>query len=304
MNSLFLYYLSFVMMKCLYVSHALQPMCFSPLSLIKPGCSRFLSMKSNTKKNNIKLSLAPPSFVPHSFVPHYAPKNENQKKYVTYLQDPAVSIVLGVGPAGTGKTLFACNHAIRELKYGNIDKIVLTRPVVPVEEDLGFLPGNLVSKMDPWTRPLFDLFLEYYSKMELDSMLKSNIIEVSPLAYMRGRTFKRSFIIADEMQNCSPNQMFMITTRIGEQSKMVITGDLKQSDRGQENGLWDFLNKITPLKIQEQPLEINELQDTRFVNLRPLKNIGLVEFENTDIERSEIVRTIIELYNPEKKGNH
>jgi phosphate starvation-inducible PhoH-like protein len=261
-------------------------------------------MKSNTKKNNIKLSLAPPSFVPHSFVPHYAPKNENQKKYVTYLQDPAVSIVLGVGPAGTGKTLFACNHAIRELKYGNIDKIVLTRPVVPVEEDLGFLPGNLVSKMDPWTRPLFDLFLEYYSKMELDSMLKSNIIEVSPLAYMRGRTFKRSFIIADEMQNCSPNQMFMITTRIGEQSKMVITGDLKQSDRGQENGLWDFLNKITPLKIQEQPLEINELQDTRFVNLRPLKNIGLVEFENTDIERSEIVRTIIELYNPEKKGNH
>jgi len=216
------------------------------------------------------------------YTPLYLPKNENQKKYVDFLNDYKRNIILGVGPAGTGKTLFACSHAITELKAGNIDKIVLTRPVVPVEEDIGYLPGNLVSKMDPWTRPIMDIFQEYYSKMELDSMVKSNIIEISPLAYMRGRTFKRCIIIADEMQNCSPNQMFMIATRIGERSKMIITGDLNQSDRGKENGLYDFLSKI---KNSERILE----------------NIALVEFENGDIERSEIVRTIMELYKPEDK---
>lgn len=235
------------------------------------GC-RFISMKS---KQHIQKT----SLLKTYYTQLYLPKNENQKKYVDYLNNYKINIILGVGPAGTGKTLFACSHAISQLKAGNIDKIVLTRPVVPVEEDIGYLPGNLVSKMDPWTRPIMDIFQEYYSKMELDSMVKSNVIEISPLAYMRGRTFKRCIIIADEMQNCSPNQMFMIATRIGERSKMIITGDLNQSDRGKENGLYDFLSKI---KNSEKTLD----------------NIALVEFENGDIERSEIVRTIMELYKP------
>jgi phosphate starvation-inducible PhoH-like protein len=162
---------------------------------------------------------------PKNLAPKYKPKTENQKIYHTHLNNPDTSIVLGIGPAGCGKTLFACITALDQLKKGNIDKIVLTRPIVPVEdEEIGFLPGNLVNKMDPWTRPIFDIILEQYQQHELTQMLKNNIIEVSPLAFMRGRTFKNSFIIADEMQNSTPNQMLMLTTRIGTNSKMVITG--------------------------------------------------------------------------------
>ena len=174
----------------------------------------------------------------------YKPKTTNQELYVKYLNDPTTKILFAVGPAGTGKTMLACNQAIKELKSGNIQKIVITRPVVPVEEEeIGFLPGNINKKMDPWTRPIFDIFYEFYQKKDVEAMLYNNVIEISPLAFMRGRTFKHSYIIADEMQNSSPNQMLMLTTRIGEGSKMVITGDLKQSDRGINSGLQDFINK-------------------------------------------------------------
>ena len=197
------------------------------------------------------------------------------------MKDPAVSIVVGVGPAGCGKTLFACYTAIQELKYGNIEKIVMTRPLVSVDkEDLGFLPGTIVNKMDPWTRPIFDIFSEFYSQNEIEYMIKTGVIEISPLAYMRGRTFKYSFIIADEMQNSSPNQMLMMTTRIGEGSKMAITGDLKQSDTNTnmaENGLYDFIKKIQ---------SFNGTND----------DIRLVEMENTDIERSSVVIKVLEMY--------
>lgn len=212
--------------------------------------------------------------------PHYSPKTANQKTYCKLLADPDVSIVLGVGPAGTGKTLFACNEAIQSLKRGDIQKIVLTRPVVSVEEELGFLPGNLVMKMDPWTRPIFDILLEFYSQKDVDAMVQSGVIEISPLAYMRGRTFKRAFIIADEMQNSSPNQMMMLTTRIGEGSKMVITGDLKQSDRAVENGLLDLMRK---------------LQGYRTLNSNELR-IRSVEMGTADVERSAVVKQVLALY--------
>jgi phosphate starvation-inducible PhoH-like protein len=152
-----------------------------------------------------------------NLAPVYKPRSDNQKQYVSYLNNASVPIVFGIGPAGCGKTLFACVSAIDGLKRGLFQKIVLTRPIVPVEEEeLGFLPGTLVKKMDPWTRPLMDIFLEYYPQHEIDFMLGSGVIEISPLAYMRGRTFKRCFIIADEMQNSSPGQMLMLTTRIGD----------------------------------------------------------------------------------------
>jgi phosphate starvation-inducible PhoH-like protein len=196
-------------------------------------------------------------------------------------------LIIAVGPAGTGKTLFACLKAVSQLKNGNIRKLILTRPVVTVEEDIGFLPGNINKKMDPWTKPIFDLFLEFFSKTELDNFIHNNIIEISPLAFMRGRTFKNSFIIADEMQNSSPNQMKMLTTRIGTNSKMVITGDLNQTDIPSKNGLEDLINRINKYNLKNN----NTLNSS----------IKIINFEKEDIERSDIVKHIINLYETDDK---
>ena len=223
--------------------------------------SRFLYMK----KDSVKL-----------YCP-YTPKSENQKQYVNHLSNASNKLIFAVGPAGTGKTLFACTQAITQLKTGSISKIVVTRPIVPVEEDLGFLPGNINKKMDPWMRPVFDLFLESFSQREIDGMLQTGVIEISPLAYMRGRTFKNCFIIGDEMQNSSPSQMLMLITRIGVGSRMVITGDLKQSDKGPNSGLADFIQKYRTYK-----------KDT--------SSIQLIEFDKADIERSPIVAKILDIY--------
>jgi phosphate starvation-inducible PhoH-like protein len=225
-----------------------------------------------------------------SIAPLYKPRSQNQREYVGHLYNSSVPIVFGVGPAGCGKTLFACVRAIEGLKRGDFQKIVLTRPIVPVEEEeLGFLPGSLVKKMDPWTRPLMDIFLEHYPQHEIDFMLGSGVIEISPLAYMRGRTFKRSFIIADEMQNSTPNQMLMLTTRIGDGSKMVITGDLKQTDRSVDNGLLDIMNKIRDYGVKDGDCFGDQC------------GIELIEMNTGDIERSPIVSKIIEIYNPKPK---
>jgi len=167
------------------------------------------------------------------------------------------------------------------MKNQDIDKIVITRPIVTIEEDIGFLPGNIIKKMDPWTKPIFDIFLEYYSKSELDLLLYNGKIEICPLVFMRGRTFKNSFIIADEMQNSSPNQMKMLTTRLGINSRMVITGDLNQTDILKENGLEDFINKVFLYKNS--------------------KLIKFISFNNNDVERSDIVKEVINLYSYIKK---
>jgi phosphate starvation-inducible PhoH-like protein len=209
-------------------------------------------------------------------VPTYKPKTINQEHYVKYLNNINSKIIISVGPAGTGKTMFACQKAISQMKSEEIHKIIITRPVVTVEEEIGFLPGNIIKKMDPWTKPIFDIFLEHYSKSELDMMLNNGKIEICPLAFMRGRTFKNAFIIADEMQNSSPNQMKMLTTRIGDNSRMVITGDLKQTDILKENGLYDFIK--------------------RFENHPSTDLIKLIKLDNNDIERSEIVKKVIEIY--------
>lgn len=213
--------------------------------------------------------------------PQYKPRGPNQQLYVESLDNPDVSILLGVGPAGTGKTLFACNAAVQQLKRGTVQKIIVTRPLVSVEEELGFLPGNLIRKMDPWTRPLFDILGEFYLQKDIDAMLHSGVIEISPLAFMRGRTFKRAFVIADEMQNSSPNQMLMLATRLGEDSKMVITGDLKQSDRMENNGLSDLMKRIHLIGNDEG---------------EDYKDIRLIEFDAQDIQRSAVVSKILKLY--------
>lgn len=213
----------------------------------------------------------------NNFSPMYKPKTLNQEEYVTYLNNPDTKIVISVGPAGCGKTLFACQKAIMQLKSEEIDRIIITRPVVSVDEEIGFLPGDIIKKMDPWTKPIFDIFLEHYRKPELDLMLMKGKIEICPLAFMRGRTFKQAFIIADEMQNSSPNQMKMLTTRLGENSRMVITGDLQQTDILKENGLRDFVGRLD-----------------RFKNVTDI--IKLVKLEADDIERSDVVRKVIDIY--------
>jgi phosphate starvation-inducible PhoH-like protein len=244
--------------------------------LLNNNAVRFISMK----KGNLH---------DRKFIPIYYPKTKNQIKYVDQLSNENNTIIVALGPAGTGKTLFACSEAIKQLKFGMIDKIIITRPLVTVEEDLGFLPGNINKKMDPWTRPIFDIFLEVFSQREIDVMLLNNIIEISPLAYMRGRTFKNAFIIADEMQNSSPNQMMMLTTRIGVNSKMVITGDLKQTDKGNNSGLSDFVDRFELYKKYDINARKNDSETEN-------KNIEVIYLGKSDIERNPIVKKIIDIY--------
>ena len=185
-------------------------------------------------------------------------------------------MVFAVGPAGTGKTLISTLAGLKLLKSNKINKFVVTRPAVSVDEQHGFLPGTLVEKMAPWTRPIFDLFEEYYSPEQIEFMVNDNKLEVAPLAYMRGRTFKDSWIIADEMQNATDNQMKMLLTRIGDGSKLVVTGDLDQHDRGFEsNGLKCFIQRL-----------IDQGSD----------RIKLVQFEKGDVERHPIVAEVLKLY--------
>ena len=206
------------------------------------------------------------------------PRNRNQESYVLKLLDDKKDIVFGIGPAGTGKTLLAVQTAVKQFKEGKIDKIVVTRPAVSVDEDLGFLPGTLEQKMAPWTRPIFDVLREYFNAREIEGMIEEGIIEIAPLAFMRGRTFKNSFILADEMQNATQNQMKMLLTRLGEGSMMAVTGDLAQADRLKDNGLIDFTNRL---------LESNS------------SHIDIVNFGQGDIERHEAVKEVLKVYGDE-----
>lgn len=205
------------------------------------------------------------------------PRTLNQEKYVTLMLNPQYSYVVSTGPAGSGKTMLAVLAGLKAYKEGKIDKIILTRPAVGVDDEKhGFLPGDLNSKMEPWVRPLFDVIHEYYTPNEAKHMLESGVIEISPLAFMRGRTFKNAWIIADEMQNATPGQMKMLLTRLGEGSKMIVTGDINQTDRqSHDNGLLDFKQLIKRASSQY---------------------VGFVEFMNRDIMRHPAVADILSIY--------
>jgi phosphate starvation-inducible PhoH-like protein len=266
---------------CIHNNHFLNmvPQCAPLHKSSKEHLFRGITSLSMRKKKEDSFDDAL-SRVKNNRKPNYLPKSENQQKYVDALNQQNISLIFSVGPAGTGKTLFACMYAIQELKKKNIEKIVLTRPVVTVDEDIGFLPGDINRKMDPWTRPIFDIFLEVFSQRELDMMIHNNVIEICPLAFMRGRTFKKTFILSDEMQNSSPNQMMMIATRVGQGSKMVITGDLNQSDRPGENGLKHFLDKIGMFERRGGELD----------------GLAVCILENGDIERSPIVAKVLDIW--------
>ena len=203
-------------------------------------------------------------------------RNSTQQVYLDKLQDDSKSIVFAVGPAGTGKTMLAVQVGIKLFQEGIVDKLIVTRPAVSVDEDLGFLPGTLNEKMAPWTRPIFDVLGEYYQAKDIAKMLEEGVIEISPLAYMRGRTFKNAYIIADEMQNATQNQMKMLLTRLGEHSKMVVTGDLNQADRLDNNGLSEFCQLMQ--------------------NFSKLKHIDSVEFTAKEIERHNAVKEVLAVY--------
>ena len=193
------------------------------------------------------------------------PRTRNQERLVLALLDENQHIVVTAGPAGTGKTYLAMQAAVKALKEGSCERIILTRPAVGVEDEShGFLPGDLNQKMEPWTRPLIDVLRETYRAQDIAAMIENQLIEISPLAFMRGRTFKHSWIIADEMQNATPNQMKMLMTRIGVGSKIVVTGDVEQTDRpGSNNGLIDLCARLDRLAVEGIavcPLEVKDVQ--------------------------------------------
>ena len=237
---------------------------------------------ANGFTNNRKTTLIK-SFSLKSSIDGIVPKTNQQIKYNEFIKDNDLKIVISNGPAGTGKTLFACINAITRLKQNKISKIIITRPIISVEEDMGYLPGDINEKMNPWVTPIFDIFRDHFNANELNYLISEKKIEIAPLGFMRGRTFKNSFIIADEMQNSTPTQMLMLLTRLGEKSKIVLTGDLKQSDINIINGFQDLILKLETKYNNEYYKMIRD-------------EISIVNFKDEDILRSKIVSKILEIY--------
>jgi phosphate starvation-inducible PhoH-like protein len=202
-----------------------------------------------------------------------APKTVNQKRYVDAIRNGTVTF--GIGPAGTGKTYLAMALAVAALQERQVGRIILTRPAVEAGERLGFLPGDMLAKVDPYLRPLYDALYDMLEADKLTSFMERGIIEVAPLAFMRGRTLNDSFIILDEAQNTSPEQMQMFLTRLGFGSKIVVTGDVTQIDlpRDQASGL-----------IQVQDI------------LARIDAIEFIRFGHEDVVRHKLVQRIVEAY--------
>ena len=206
------------------------------------------------------------------------PRSQTQAKYITEMMKN--ELVFGLGPAGTGKTYLAVALAVSMMIEGAVDKIILSRPAVEAGENLGFLPGDLKEKVDPYLRPLYDALYEMLPAEQVDKKLALGEIEIAPLAFMRGRTLSNSFVILDEAQNTTPMQMKMFLTRLGENSRMVINGDLSQVDlpRGTVSGLRDALD-----------------------TLKGIGNISSVTFSANDVVRHGLVAKIVKAYEEKTK---
>lgn len=208
--------------------------------------------------------------------PMLIPRNIAQEAYVEMLEDESKHVIFAMGPAGCGKTYLAAIYAVMCLRNGTAKKIVITRPAVSVDEKHGFLPGTLIEKMAPWVTPIMDVFKEFYSVAALERMMEDETIEIAPLAYMRGRTFKNAVVIFDEAQNATPDQMKMVLTRIGEGTRMLITGDLAQHDRGfEKNGMKDFIERL---------------------ERRGSEALAVARFLSCDVERHPVIEEILDIY--------
>lgn len=201
------------------------------------------------------------------------PRTARQKEYVAAMKSS--TIIFGIGPAGTGKTYLAVCEAVRQLKRGEVSRIILVRPAVEAGESLGFLPGDLREKVEPYLRPLYDAFFELLSPEKFARFAEKNVIEIAPLAYMRGRTLNDSFIILDEAQNTTPEQMKMFLTRLGFGSRAVVTGDLTQIDLPGR--------KRSGLRV---------VQDI----LKDIEGISFIYMQNEDVVRHEIVQRVVAAY--------
>jgi len=206
-------------------------------------------------------------------------KTLGQKRYIDAIRHN--DIVFGIGPAGTGKTYLAMAMAITAFKNGEVDRLILTRPAVEAGEKLGFLPGDLQDKVDPYLRPLYDALFEIMGAEAFEKNMEKGLIEVAPLAYMRGRTLENAYIILDEAQNTTPEQMKMFLTRFGQGSKIVVTGDITQIDLpgGKRSGL----------------------KEVRRI-LRGIPDIAFIEFSQDDVVRHRLVQRIIEAYDRNDKA--
>lgn len=214
---------------------------------------------------------------------HVNPRTPNQGKFIEAMNK--YDMVFGLGPAGTGKTFLAVAKAVSAMLEGKVDKIILTRPAVEAGESLGFLPGTLKDKIDPYLRPLYDALYDMLPGEIVEKKIETGEIEVAPLAYMRGRTLSHAVVILDEAQNTTPMQMKMFLTRLGEGSRMIINGDLSQTDlpRGVTSGLVDAVRI-----------------------LKNINDIGFVEFTDKDVVRNSLVSKIVLAYNNahETQGNN
>lgn len=201
------------------------------------------------------------------------PLTPGQETYVEAIK--SARVVFGVGPAGTGKTYLATSMAVAALIHGNVSKLVLVRPAVEAGEKLGFLPGDFQAKVNPYLRPIFDALGAMLPMQQIQRYIERDVIEVAPLAYMRGRTLDRAFILLDEAQNTTPKQMLMFLTRLGRRSKAVITGDLSQTDLadGQKSGLSDVVGRLDGVE-----------------------GVKVCRLGNADIVRDEMVQRIIDAY--------
>ena len=226
----------------------------------------------NGKENSIsEISIRTPNV-------DISPNHGNQEAYVSTIKSNVLTF--GIGPAGTGKTYLAVALAVQKFVSGEVEKILLVRPAVEAGEKLGFLPGDLSQKVDPYLRPLYDALYEMLGFKEVSQLIERNIIEVVPLAFMRGRTLNNSFIILDESQNATVEQMKMFLTRFGFGSKVVVTGDITQIDLP-KNTLSGLVHSLEVLKN--------------------IKDVGLVEFDSKDVVRHGLVQKIVEAYGKYKK---
>lgn len=205
------------------------------------------------------------------------PRNTAQETFMEALLDESKRIVFAIGPAGTGKSYLSTLSAIKALKAGEFEKIIIVRPAVGAEgENHGFLPGTLNEKLGVWVQPIIDIFEEVYSKQDISKMVDDGVIELASLMYLRGRSFKNTVVILDEAQNCLPTQMMLLLTRLGENCRAFVTGDLDQTDHRKENGLSDFVKRLQSKKGSTM--------------------ISVAEFKREHIERDPIVSEVLRIY--------
>ena len=241
-----------------------------------PRASKLVLQCSHNHKHVSKAPVALKSLI----------RTNNHQRFSDHLQNNSVPLVIGIGPAGCGKTLLSCAHAVSELLQNRTRRIVITRPTVSSDEQLGFLPGSMEDKMLPWLMPIYDCFKEVVSVQQLKEFVVNGEIEVCPLSYMRGRSFHDCWVIADEIQNSTVGQVKTLLTRVGQRSKIVLTGDLDQCDLNVPNGLADFIERQKAYEKERGPGEVTDC-DT---------SVKIVEFDHGDIMRSSFVKHVLDIY--------